>query len=115
MGNRTLTWRTLQRAAPRLVSAPAGRRNKGRDESRPGTLKRAPRRIWILLAAILISADAMIAQCSMCRRALVSSVEGQKLARGFNSGILFLLLVPILIFGSVAFLIHRSRRGDARA
>jgi len=36
-------WRhALVRAAPRLVSAPAGLRNKGRDESRPGTLKRAP-------------------------------------------------------------------------
>ncbi len=75
----------------------------------------APPRIWILLSALLISAEAMLAQCSMCRRALVNSVEGQKLARGFNSGILFLLFVPVLIFGSVAFLIHRSRRGDVRA
>jgi len=36
----------LLRAAPRLVSAPVLPRNKGGDESRPGTLKRAPRR-WL--------------------------------------------------------------------
>jgi hypothetical protein len=32
----------LLRAAPRLISAPAG--GKGRDESRPGRLKPAPQR-----------------------------------------------------------------------
>src|SRR5262249_29466242 len=39
-------WRTLQRAAPRLVSAPGvagSRESKRRHECRRGTLKRAPR------------------------------------------------------------------------
>jgi len=43
----------LLRAAPRLVSAPAGARDKGRDEPRPGRLKPAPRRWRPLLGAAL--------------------------------------------------------------
>jgi hypothetical protein len=38
--NLTPKWRTLQRAAPAFRLAVIIR--KGRDESRPGTLKRAP-------------------------------------------------------------------------
>src|SRR5262249_29925143 len=50
----------LLRAAPRLVSAPGGRRYKGRDESRPGTLKRAPRH-HTRLCALCFSAALLLA------------------------------------------------------
>lgn len=65
-----------------------------------------------ILPVFLVFTDAVFAQCSMCRRALVASAEGERLARGFNSGILFLLVVPFLILGVIAFLIYTTRRRD---
>ncbi|MBI2818561.1 MAG: hypothetical protein HYX73_01150 [Acidobacteria bacterium] len=50
------------------------------------------------------------AQCAMCRTGLLNSPEGQQLIAGFNSGILFLLAVPILICFSVLFLLWRAAR-----
>src|SRR5712692_3710123 len=50
----------LSRAARRLVSAPVGLRHKGRDESRPGTLKRAPR--IVRCAVALLAASSLLAQ-----------------------------------------------------
>jgi len=55
------------------------------------------------------------AQCAMCRSGLMNSPEGQVWARGFNQGILFLLVVPFVIIGSLAALIwnaHRRRSGE---
>lgn len=46
----------------------------------------------------------------MCRTALARSPEGKLLTAGFNQGILFLLIVPFLIFAVVAFLIYRAGR-----
>lgn len=51
------------------------------------------------------------AQCPMCKTGLLNSPEGQKLASGFNAGILFLFSVPFLIVGTLAWLIvHRQRK-----
>lgn len=46
-------------------------------------------------------------QCAMCRTGLTQSPEGQKMARGFNQAILFLLAAPYLLVGTVAFQILR--------
>ncbi len=59
------------------------------------------------IAALLVAADVAVAQCAMCRTALVNSPEGQKLANGFNSAILFLLGAPFVVAGTIAFLIFR--------
>ena len=48
-------------------------------------------------------------QCALCRSALSESVEGRAMAVGFNRGILFLVSVPFLTVGFVAFLIFRER------
>ena len=50
------------------------------------------------------------AQCAMCRTGLMNSPEGQQLIAGFNSGILLLLAVPLIIFLSVVFLLWRAAR-----
>lgn len=57
------------------------------------------------------------AQCSMCRTALENSPEGKGMAGSFNRGILFLLAVPYLIFGSVGVAVYRGyrkKKGAAR-
>ncbi len=70
------------------------------------------------LATVLVASDTAFAQCAMCRTAMLNSPEGQKLARGFNDGILFLLSVPFFVVGTIAFRLRKvylgSREGAVR-
>lgn len=69
--------------------------------------------IWMVMGATLarlMAADVVGAQCAMCKTGLLNSPEGQKLASGFNAGILFLLSVPFLIVGTLALLIVKAQR-----
>jgi hypothetical protein len=50
------------------------------------------------------------AQCAMCRTALENSPDGKGMAASFNRGILFLLGVPYVIFGTVGFVVYRGYR-----
>ncbi len=45
------------------------------------------------------------AQCAMCR-AVLESEEGQATAEGVNDGIMYLMLIPYVLVGAVAFLIY---------
>lgn len=63
------------------------------------------------MVALLVTADVVFAQCAMCRTGLLNSPEGQKLANGFNKGILFLLSAPFVVVGAVAFLIFENYGG----
>lgn len=65
----------------------------------------------VLLALSLVAflpapADA---QCATCRRAL-QSPEGQQMIAAFRSSILFLLMAPLAVFGTVATLAIRAQR-----
>jgi hypothetical protein len=72
------------------------------------------KRIAVALAlvgiVVLVWVEPLAAQCAMCRTALTESVEGQQLASGFNSAILFLLGAPYLVFGTLAASLWFSRR-----
>lgn len=61
------------------------------------------------IAVLLIVSEVGYAQCAMCRTALASSPEGQRLASGFNDGILFLLGAPFMVVGAMVFLIFKDR------
>ncbi len=63
------------------------------------------------LATVLIISDTAFAQCAMCRTAMLNSPEGQKLARGFNHGILLLLSVPFFVVGTIAFRLRKVYLG----
>ncbi len=65
--------------------------------------------IGIAAGLLLLLPGVSGAQCSMCRTAL-ESPEARALAEAFRSGILFLLAVPFLAFGTVALLAVRSQR-----
>ncbi len=54
----------------------------------------------------------VLAQCPMCRTALIVSEEGRQMAAGFNRGILFLVGVPFVAVGAIAFLIVQSTRDN---
>jgi hypothetical protein len=47
-------------------------------------------------------------QCAMCVTALQNSAEGRMIANSFGNGILFLLAMPYIIFGTIAFTIYRA-------
>jgi hypothetical protein len=78
----------------------------------------SPRRIaalalLLMLAAALVSVETASAQCAMCRTAL--DQEGGRVAAGFNRGILFLLAMPYLVFGSIAGSWYWKRRKSGGA
>ncbi len=64
------------------------------------------------IAALLLPSLAS-AQCAVCKSALINSPEGQRLASGFNNGILFLLSAPFFISGVMALLIIRPAQAAA--
>jgi len=62
------------------------------------------------LAALVATASSAAAQCAMCKTALTQSPEGQRMVQGFNTGILFLLVMPYLVFGTIALSLWWTRR-----
>ena len=47
------------------------------------------------------------AQCAMCR-AVLESEEGQTAAEGINDGIVYLMAIPYLLVGGIAYLIYKK-------
>jgi hypothetical protein len=63
----------------------------------------------ILVAAAVAMPSEAMAQCPMCRQALMSP-DAAGLAAAFRSGILFLLAAPFVVFGAVATIALRTQR-----
>jgi hypothetical protein len=68
--------------------------------------------LFILIALLFNYVD-VEAQCAMCKQAvksnMESSEEGRKIGIGLNSGILYLMAVPYLIFATIAFAFFRKQ------
>lgn len=47
------------------------------------------------------------AQCAMCR-AVLESEEGQSTAKGINNGIVYLMVIPYVLIGGLAYFIYRK-------
>jgi hypothetical protein len=47
------------------------------------------------------------AQCAMCR-AVLESEEGQSTAKGINNGIVYLMVIPYILIGGLAYFIYRK-------
>lgn len=74
------------------------------------------RRILLAVGAVawgLLASESASAYCAVCQTALANSPEGQQLAGGLNSGILFLLSAPYLVAGTIVFWLFRNRLGTA--
>lgn len=73
---------------------------------------------WRYLLLIVVAAGLLLlftdidveAQCSMCRASLTNSAN-TRLIRGFNLGVLVLLIPPVTIFCSI-FIVLRRYRGN---
>jgi hypothetical protein len=60
-------------------------------------------------AGLFLSEVSASAQCAMCR-AVLATVEAQRLAGALRSGIVVLLIAPVAAVGMVALAAARSRR-----
>jgi hypothetical protein len=59
----------------------------------------------------LVLSFAATAQCAMCKAVAESNMNGgDSMASGLNNGIVFLMFIPYLLIGSVAYLIYRHRK-----
>ncbi len=68
-------------------------------------------RSWI---ALLVSPAQRALACPGCWSALANSPEGMRIAGGFRNGIVFLLIVPFILVGAVAYQVYRSQRNAVR-
>ena len=69
--------------------------------------------LMIGLVLILLSSDAALAQCSMCKAVLTSSRDAVFI-RGYNIAVLVLLLPPVTIFCSI-FIVLKRHKSQAEA
>lgn len=66
--------------------------------------------ISVVMFGVLVGLPAQAsAQCIMCRTALATP-EGQAMIAGFQQGIAFLIALPFLAVGTIAYLAIRSQR-----
>jgi hypothetical protein len=61
----------------------------------------------VLLVVMLLLLSASEAQCAMCR-AVLESEEGQSTAKGINNGIVYLMIIPYVLIGGLAYFIYRK-------
>ena len=47
------------------------------------------------------------AQCAMCR-AVLETEEGQGIAKGINSGIIYLMVLPYILIGGVGYFVYKK-------
>ena len=60
-----------------------------------------------ILTSIFVLSFAIInAQCAMCRAVLESEV-GQETAKSVNNGIVYLMVIPYILIGGLAFFLYR--------
>ena len=62
----------------------------------------------LTLVAFALSSSVALAQCSMCK-AVLSSTNDATFIRGYNIGVLVLLLPPVTIFCSIFIVLNRHR------
>ena len=72
------------------------------------------RKIVLFLSIIFvlsISIDRVTAQCPMCRMSAESDLKnGGTKAKGLNAGIMYMLVFPYILIGSVGFIWYRERK-----
>ena len=65
------------------------------------------KKLIIILILFLIVVLPIEAQCAMCR-AVLESEEGQNIAKGINNGIVYLMIIPYILIGSLGFFVYRK-------
>lgn len=69
--------------------------------------------VAVFLAACLFFSTDLAAQCPMCRMTAESNLRnGGTSGRGLNAGILYMLVVPYLLVGCLAYWWWKNRRNN---
>lgn len=67
--------------------------------------------LFALMLVFSFLAPELYAQCPMCRMSAESNMaNGGTAGSGLNSGILYMLAMPYIIIGTVAFIWYRNRK-----
>lgn len=61
----------------------------------------------VIIIVMLLFVTSAEAQCAMCR-AVLESEEGQSTAQGINNGIVYLMVIPYVLIGGLAYFIYRK-------
>jgi len=58
----------------------------------------------------------VFAQCSMCRASMENSIsrDSEQFSAGLNMGILYLFIMPYLLFGIIAYFWYRASKKNAQ-
>ena len=75
------------------------------------------KKIFILVALLMLTQIDAVAQCAMCRTTIESSISNGRsnIATGLNTGILYLLTAPYLIVAAIDFLWFRQSKQEQQA
>ena len=72
------------------------------------------KKLFLLFVFCVFSMSVGLAQCAMCRATLENNVSQGNIgiAAGINFGILYLLVIPYLAVGTLAWFWYRSSRNN---
>jgi Flp pilus assembly protein TadG len=75
-----------------------------------------PKAIWALFLMAIPMADAL-AQCAMCAATVESNQKAgqQSIATSLNTGIFYLMILPYIIFGTIAFFWYKNAKKQKAA
>ena len=62
---------------------------------------------YIMISSLLFASELVSAQCSMCRAVLESGADA-KMAEQLNDGIVYLMIMPYLLVGTIGFIVYRK-------
>ena len=62
---------------------------------------------YLLIFSLLFGSELASAQCSMCRAVLESGADA-KMAEQLNDGIVYLMIMPYLLVGTIGFIVYRK-------
>jgi len=60
---------------------------------------------YLLGSGFLFASELVSAQCSMCRAVLESGANA-KMAEQLNNGIVYLMIMPYLLVGTIGFIVY---------
>ena len=64
----------------------------------------------VLLLLFLFNIQYTYSQCAMCKATVENSENSETFAAGLNSGILYLMAIPYVLFGFIAFMWYKNSR-----
>ncbi len=67
-------------------------------------------RLAFLMIVLLASIQTATAQCSICTK--TSMQQGEKPARGMNSGIVYLMLMPFAVMGFLGYRWYKNEQAE---